>query len=89
MSIFTIDAVLSRTPLWYVKVTPELTSYTAAVTRFDRPRRWAAMTGLRKGLSRPRARVVVVVVDVVVVVNVVVPIGIVLARGPFAELALV
>jgi hypothetical protein len=30
-----------------------------------------------------------VVVDVVVVVNVVVPIGIVLARGPFAELALV
>jgi hypothetical protein len=47
------------------------------------------MTGLRKGLSRLRARVVVVVVDVVVVVNVVVPIGIVLARGPFAELALV
>ena len=39
MSIFAIDALRSRTPLWYVKVTPELTSYTATVTRFDRPRR--------------------------------------------------
>jgi hypothetical protein len=40
------------------------------------------MTGRRKGLSRLRAGVVVVVVDVVV------PIGIELAGGPFAELAL-